>query len=275
MGNLAHCKSVKIAGASYPVSLGAIVAKRWESSNINFKPKAKVMPRTKQPTVRIHYFTQSHEGSTKLWDTRTGRGFIVGVCDFLAAKEPTLGFWAANDVVEKLLDHRLHGEPISTKAAGLNEFDDRTSCALIYSSKPLPSDAPAQALFDIKDAEILRAREEEDILQFVMRGAIRRPDFGGEYDIYLYSEGQAKLVQRKLKASGIGQSVTLVPEPDAGIMDAAPWPARTQRIATSAEKTEDRRTKDRERKQKTRDEDALAQGRQPRRRGRPPKSSEP
>ncbi|WP_206749931.1 hypothetical protein, partial [Salmonella enterica] len=42
-------------------------------------------------------------------------------------------------------------------------------------------------LTGITDAQIERAREEEDVLQFVMRGAIRKRDFGGDYDIYLYT----------------------------------------------------------------------------------------
>ena len=279
LGCLAHCKSVKIAGASYPVSLGAIVALRWEGGSINFKSTVKVMTRTKQPTVRIHYFTQSHEGTTKLWDTRIGISFIRRVCDFLVAKEPNIGFWAANEVVEKLLYSRLHGEPIPVKAAGLNQFDDRTSCAMIYSSKPLTGDKPAQALFGINDDEILRAREEEDILQFVMRGAIRRPDFGGDYDIYLYSKRQAELVQQKLIASGVGQQVMLIPEPDAGIMDANPKPATSTKEVValtpeaSAAKEEAAREKDRQRNKEKRDRKAIAEGREPGLRGRPSSSS--
>lgn len=234
LATLDRCKSVKIAGASYPISLGAIVAKRWEG--VTFTPKETVGAWTKEPTVRVHYFTQSHEGNTAFWKTPRGIRFIAKVCDFLAAKEPTLGFWAANDVVEPLLIGRLHGKPVSPKAAGLNRYDDETSCALIYSSKALDGDKPAKALFDITDEEIFRAREEEDILQFVMRGAIRRRDFDGDYDIYLYSKRQAELVAAKLYASGIGQSIDLVPEPGAGIMDAASQPMKAIRDAIAAEK---------------------------------------
>jgi hypothetical protein len=271
--SLAHCKSVKIAGASYPISLGAVVAGRWEGGSVTFVPKQTVRARTKQPLVRVHYFTQSHEGTTAFWDTHKGRGFIAKVCDFLAANEPKLGFWAANDVVERLLEHRLNGKPISPKAAGLNEYDDETSCALFYSSKPLPGDEPAKALFDISDAEILRAREEEDILQFVMRGAIRKRDFDGNYDIYLYSKRQAELIVEKLSAAGIGKSVDLIPEPGAGIMDADPQPMKAIREAISAEKRAEKReaykTREALRKQNDRAAKAKAEGRERGRGGRP------
>jgi hypothetical protein len=84
--SLDHCRSIKIAGASYPISLGALVAKRWEGAKLNFAPHAKPMVRTRQPTIRIHYFTRSHEGTTTLWRTRHGSSFIVKICDFLVAK---------------------------------------------------------------------------------------------------------------------------------------------------------------------------------------------
>lgn len=266
LASLAHCKSVKIAAASFDISLGAVVAKQWEAASVWFDPKDKSRTRTKEPAVRVHYFTQSHEGNTAFWATRRGSRFIVKICDFLAAKEPNLGFWAANDVAERLFDHRLNGKPISPKSAGLNVHDDETTCALIYSSKALPGDKPAQALFGITDADILRAREEEDILQFVMRGAIRRCDFDGDYDIYLYSKRQAELVAQKLEASGIGKSVDLVPEPGAGIMDANPDPLKAIREAIrrlwAAEAAKNRREQDSDRKKEERGRRAEADGRE-------------
>jgi hypothetical protein len=231
IASLAHCQSLKIAAASFEISLGTVVAKQWEAARVKFDTKKRSRRRTGKPAVRVHYFTQSHEGSTAFWATRRGSRFIVKICDFLAAKEPALGFWAANEGVERLLDHRLNGKPISPKAAGLNVHDDETSCALIYSSKAMPTDDPVQKLFGITDQEILRAREEEDIFQFVMRGAIRKPEFGGDYDIYLYSKRQAELVADKFTAAGVGRSVDLVPEPGAGIMDAARDPMEAIRDA--------------------------------------------
>jgi hypothetical protein len=265
LASLTHCRSVKLAAASFDISLGAVVAKRWEAARVEFDPKVKLRARTQEPAVRVHYFTQSHEGNTAFWAKRRGSRFLVNICDFLAAKEPNLGFWAANDVAERLLDHRLNGKPISPKAAGLNVYDDETSCALIYSSKALPGDKPAQALFGLTDDDILRAREEEDILQFVMRGAIRRCDFGGDYDIYLYSKRQAELVAAKLSASGIGKSVDLVPEPGAGIMDANPDPLKALREAIkrlwAADASKKHLERDADRKREERGRQADADGR--------------
>lgn len=260
---LGEFASAKIAGASFLISLGALVARRWEASEVNFVPVQKHMRRHQQPNVRIHYFTQSHEGTTAFWAERRGRKFIAQICKFLTANEPNLGYWAGNDVIEAQLDAHLNTKPISPKSAGLNRYDDETSCALIYSSKALPADRPAQALFGITEQEILRAREEEDILQFVMRGAIRRPEFGGDYDIYLYSKRQAELVAEKLRAENIGRSITLVPEAGAGIMDSLPNPLASIRAALAAGKDDERREKDNSRKRDERATRALSEGREP------------
>jgi hypothetical protein len=261
--SLGQFASAKIAGASFLISLGAIVAQRWEVSAVNFVTVPKQVRRQKQPNVRIHYFTQSHEGTTTFWEKRRGRRFIAQICDFLVANEPNLGFWAGNDVTGTQLDARLNSKPISPKSAGLNRYDDETSCALIYSSKALPADRPAQALFGITEEEIFRAREEEDILQFVMRGAIRRPDFGDDYDIYLYSKRQAKLVAEKLRADSIGRTITLIAEVGAGIMDALPDPLAPIRAAFRAEKDDERREEDNSRKRDERATRAISEGREP------------
>lgn len=209
--------SLTIAGASYAHSIGAFIARD------HIRPKTRTLPmaRSKTPNIRIHYFTQTHKGSTKLWAHSEGRKMIVKVCDYLAANVPDLGFWSGNDVVQMLMEHRLSGDLIPPKALGLNEYDDRKSCAYIYSSMATPADEPLKLLTGITDAQIERAREEEDILQFVMRGAIRDRKYGGDYDIYLYTKKQADDLAAKLQASQVGV-VTTIPVTAAGIMNAKP-----------------------------------------------------
>jgi hypothetical protein len=225
--------SVKVAGASYSTSIGALIAERH--AKINFVPVPLKRDRVGNPTVHIHYFTEGHAGSSALWEQSPGRGFIVKLCDRLAAKEPNLGFWSGNEEVQMLMDHRVHGGPIPPKIAGINEYDDRTSCALIYSAKPKDQDEPVRTLFQITDEEIRRAREDEDILQFVMRGALRKPDFDGEYNVYLYNKQQAERLAQQLGAGGFTK-VTLVPE-DAGFMDTPDPRPRVAAAKTPAQAT--------------------------------------
>jgi hypothetical protein len=258
--------SVIIAGASYPTSIGALVA----ASHVGFVERPILMARTGSPTIRIHYFTQGHEGSTALWKTSEGRAFIVKLCDYLVANAPGLGFWSANEPVANLLEHRVSGELLSPKAAGQNAFRKRTSCAFIYSARPTPNDMPIKDLFGLTDDEIRVARQDEDVIQFVMRGAIRNPDYAGDYDIYLYSRAQAERLRNQLLASEVGV-VELHPVDDAGFMDAvraagshkADKPDRVTSLtgrlvkAASAKKTARRHAR------------AVAKGRIPGRAGRP------
>lgn len=158
--------SVTIAGASYESSVGALVAQDY----VRFEKRSIPMNRTGQPSIRIHYFTQGHEGSTALWSQSEGRAFTVKLCDYLVANAPGLGFWAANEPVANLLEHRVAGLHLSPKAAGQNAHRDETSCAFIYSAQPTPQDRPLKELFRLSDDQIRTARQDEDVLQFVMRG---------------------------------------------------------------------------------------------------------
>lgn len=206
--------SVTIAGASYESSVGALVAQDY----VRFQKRPIPMNRTGQPLIRIHYFTQGHEGSTALWSQSEGRAFTVKLCDYLVANAPGLGFWAANEPVANLLEHRVAGLHLSPKAAGQNAHRNETSCAFIYSAQPTPQDRPLKELFRLTDNQIRIARQDEDVLQFVMRGAIRNAAYEGPYDIYLYSRSQAERLETQLTGSGVG-FVELHPA-DAGFMDA-------------------------------------------------------
>jgi len=225
--------SLTIAGASYAHSIGAFIAK----DHVSFHTRTIPMARSTTPTIRIHYFTQGHRGSSKLWSKSEGRKMIVKVCDYLSANVPDLGYWSGNNVVKVLMEHRLPGEMIDAKAQGRNEYRDRTSCAFIFSSKPTPNDESLKTLTGITDAQIERAREEEDVLQFVMRGAIRDRDFGGDYDIYLYTKKQADDLAAKLNASKVGMVVT-IPITAAGILndDAKPKAAASTSSNKAASK---------------------------------------
>jgi len=267
--------SVQIAGASYETSLGAKVLKHWFSDKVRLVPKPLQMKRTGNPTITIYYFTEGHRPSTRLWDDRQGRKRLKAVADWLEANAPQIEFWSGNPEVLKLLDWRVAGEPIKPRVAGLNWMRDMKACALIYSSGRTNDDEPLQAVFGFTDDDIRNAREDEDVLQFVMRGAIRKPDYDGRYDIYLYAKAQADRLAGKLAASAVG-TVEIVPVAEAGIMDARELPGCGDRKQVKGPKTvtmDDGRVlqaKSIARKKK-RDEVAKSAGRVPGAKGRPRK----
>jgi hypothetical protein len=210
--------TVEIAGASYHTSLGAIAARRWFANSIRLIDLPTTMTRTGQPTVRVHFFTRGHKPSTTLWERSHGRKMIKAVADYLASAEPDLGFWSGNDEVLRLMEWRVPGDRTPSKVMGQNKWRDLTKCAFIFSSGSTPQDRAIMDTFEISESDVLRAREQEDILQFAMRGAIRKPEFGENYDVYVYSEEQARALAASLTDSGIG-TVKVIPATGAGIMN--------------------------------------------------------
>ena len=215
--DLKEFETIQIAGASYETSLGAKVLAYWFADEVRLVPERLPMVRTGRPSINIHYFTEGHRPSTRLWDDSEGRKRLKPVADWLEVNAPQIEFWSGNPEVLKLLEWRVPGEPIKPRVAGINKWRNAKACALIYSSGRTEDDAPLQVVFKLTDDDIRVAREDEDILQFVMRGAVRKPDYSGPYDIYLYSREQAERLAAKLSASGVGE-VELVAV-DVGIMD--------------------------------------------------------
>ncbi len=214
---LEHAASLKIAAASYLDSLGYKAAKKWWGDEIEEQPRLIGDPRSGWPNIRVHYFTEGHEGTSRFWGKSEGRKMIKAVCDYLAEYVPHMGFWSGNDEVRDLMEHRVSGVLTRPKVAGSNEYRALKSCAFIYSSKPLPGDeALSGPLFNMSDDDILAAREDEDIHQFVMRGAIRNGDYADDYDCYVYSKRQAEALAAKLEL--IARSVEVIAVEDAGIL---------------------------------------------------------
>ena len=107
---------------------------------------------------------------------------------------------------------------MSPNAEGINILMHHTSCAYIYSSKALPSDAPLIDVLKLKPKDIERAREIEDIIQFVCRGDLRNPNATGDYHVYLYDLYQAQALADYLTEHEFG-TVELVPIEEAGLLD--------------------------------------------------------
>jgi len=217
---LEHAASLKIAAAAYLDSLGYKAAKRWWGDEIEEKTTSIPLdrkPRSGRPTIKVHYFTEGHEGTSKFWGTSDGRRMIKAVCDYLVEHVPDLGFWSGNEDVRNLMEWRVGGVLTRPKIAGSNEYRDLRSCAFIYSSKRLPGDAALSGpLFDMSEVDVLAAREDEDIHQFVMRGVVRNESYGEGYDCYVYSKRQAEALKAKLER--IATSVDLVAVESAGIL---------------------------------------------------------
>ncbi len=240
--------------------------------------------------MRIRYYTHGHRASTEWWfptdpekrkdpeKAREGKRCLAAVCHHLEGVQD-LGYWSGNEAVASYFEQRVPGQQVRPKVAGSNRYRALNSCAFLYSSKARPEDAILLDVFGLTREEVERAREREDVWQFVMRGAIRMPDFEGLYTIHLYDLWQAEALAAMLREEGIADDVVLEPVIEAGILDVArpkPGPEPGAKAIASnksfEEREAERRESDRQRKLRQRERAEKAASGTLRGRGRPRKT---
>lgn len=263
--SVSHFKSVTIVGASYLASLGGIICARWMGDLIQFDVEHLSVVRTGQPSVRIHWFTERPAGQSE-WASKEGRAALRDIAAFIGTAESELGFWSANKNAQDFLDAYMPGEQVRPKVAGLNCYRDLRSCALLYGSGATPGDAILLRDFGVSKAMIRQAREDEDIFQFAMRGALRNADYAGQYDIYLYSRGQAETLKARLEGAGL-TDVEVVAQTHVIQMSSVPAPRPATKPRPSAA---EQRVRKSELQRQRRWLAASQQGRLPGAAGRPP-----
>ncbi len=219
--------------------------------------------------MRVLYYTRGHRASTEWWfpsdpkKPREGKRCLAAVCRHLEGAHD-LGYWSGNEAVVSYFEGRLDGEQVRPKVAGSNLYRRHTSCGFIYSSKARPEDAVLLDVFGLAREEVERAREREDIWQFVMRGAVRRSEFDGTYTVHRYDLWQAEALAAMLREEGIAEDVVLEPVVEAGILDVErpkPGPKEGAKAAASGksfeEREAERREADRQRKQLQRERERV------------------
>jgi hypothetical protein len=272
---LEKCASLTIAAANYLDSLPYHAARWLHGDDITFTERNVGAGLVRaNPKVRVHYFTQEHVGSTEWWESDEGNACLVAVSIYIEGIGG-VGFYSCNQAIRDVFRNRFPGQRCDPKLAGTNELIHHTSCMFIYSNKSQDSDRVILDLLGLDRNAIRSAREFEDIRQFVMRGIIRRPEYDGDYDVYVYDLAQAEDLKRYLREVGITNRVELVPVHEAGIMDVV-RPASQRASAPSKQRaasSEVRRENDKLRKRQDRaekKEEAIRNGTY-RARGRPAK----
>ncbi|QGY01860.1 hypothetical protein MMSR116_08185 [Methylobacterium mesophilicum SR1.6/6] len=213
LGALRRCASLTLAAAGYLSSLVDHATRR--AGGVRIEMVQVGPPRTGQPQIRIHYYAR-HAGSTAWW-AGDGCACVVAIAKHLEATQ-FKGYWSSNSSIRPYFAGRLEGPECSPRLSGTNALRDHESCAFIYSAKATRADAAIIDALQLDPDDIRAAREDEDILQFVTRGAIRHPAYAGGYDIHVYDDGQAKRLRDRLTAAGY-DDVTVAPIVEAGIAD--------------------------------------------------------
>ena len=248
---LAGCASITFTGASFAASLLHHASRRLHGDRLRFEFVDVGAGRQRaKPRIRVHYYTR-HPGSTEWWATDEGSCCLVQTSRHLE-RVGFDGYWSCNRSVLPYFRHRFGGVWVEPRQAGTNVLRHHASCCLIYSSKAQMDDEPILEVLSLDREAIKRTREDEDVMQFVLRGAIRDIDYNGIYDVYLYDELQAVSLRDKLVATGITDRVALIAVEEAGVMDVvrpgASVPPTTISIDTRpSQRTEEKKTVERER----------------------------
>lgn len=214
---LHRCAAVTLIGAGYFQSIPYYASEWLAPGAITYTVKdLSASVRRASPRVRIHFYTRGHVGSTAWWETDEGHHCLLQVSDHQKLIGGP-GYWSSNEAIRLVFRGRFPGEWCPPKQAGTNGLIGHSSCLYIYSAKPQMDDAPIIDLLGLDRDAVRRAREFEDIRQFALRGALRRPDYAGAYDIYLYDFSQAQDLEAYLRGIGIAD-LELVPVEEANIM---------------------------------------------------------
>lgn len=218
--------------------------------------------------VRVHYYVR-YAGSTEWWKTNDGSQCLVRISEH-QARIGGVGYWSCNPEIWTFFCHRFEGIHCKPKQAGTNSLIELHSCLFIYSAKAQVGDGPIMDLLGLDRLDVRRAREFEDVRQFALRGAIRRPDFAGNYDVYLYDQAQAEDLAGYLSDIGI-VDVELVPVEDAGILEMLrpETVPLEKRVSLTAKERRDRNTENQRRRRADIKAQEEARGIVRRRRGRP------
>ncbi|WP_238222963.1 hypothetical protein [Methylorubrum aminovorans] len=215
---LEACASVVMTAASFSDSIAYRSIRKFDAERVEVVEMnvSAGTPRA-HPNVLIHHFTRC-SGSTTWWEGDEGSYCLVQISRHLE-RIGFDGFWAANEAAVPYFRHRFNGTRCQPKQAGTNSLIHHTACSMTYSNKAQNSDAASIEVLGLDNEAIRSAREEEDVFQFVLRGAIRDASYGGTYRVYLHDWHQAEALSRRLCASGITNNIEIVPVVEAEVLD--------------------------------------------------------
>jgi hypothetical protein len=228
-------------------------------------------------TVRIRFFASQHRAGTTFWTRDMNGAQALGKVETWTAHntDPENHFWSCNLGNGSL---KLLGQKLRPKVSGADGYKHLSCASFIYAAKPSRTEAEALARFGISYDDVVRAREREDLIQFLGRSSWRDPDDGREIDFRVYDQEQALFLKNFIETSGRPFTTILEHVEEAGVDEYRPRPVGAPRkILTSADREaqkERRRKADRESKARTRAREAQEDREAgiERKRGRPTKS---
>jgi hypothetical protein len=270
-------KRVMILANSFEETLTFKLLKQAE---VRLVPFAIPDDRQWQPrTVTLRYFASTHQAGTGFWTNSGDPGGAEALrktFDWIRQNtDPENHFWSAN--LDALKRFNLPGQRLQPKVSGSDAYKHLTCASFIYTAKPSRAEVEAFAGYGITFDEIVRARQNEDLVQFLWRSALRVPDDTRDVEFRVYDLAQAIFLKEFIEATGRPFKIILEHVIEAGVDDHRPKPVgRPEAVKTEAEKLAQsakeriRNTLNRSKGRKAIKEQELKVGIE-RKRGRPPK----
>lgn len=152
--------------------------------------------------LKVYYFSESD--LSKTWKSKN-QDELYKVYQYLKkVLQPDSYYWTKNkadsykvDGVEKF---DLGKNFISCDTRGINSMKRFDTCIWLASLRPCETEVQQyEHLFGISGNELLRAREQETLWQFVMRGCIREFDSDKEQIVYVFSKEQAMSISTNIE----------------------------------------------------------------------------
>jgi hypothetical protein len=231
-------------------------------------------------TVLIRYFASTHRAGTGFWtnpDDTGGAEALRKTFEWIMQNtDPENHYWSAN--LHELIKRSLPGQKLKPKVSGSDNYKHFTCASFIYTAKPSQAEVEAFARYGITYEEIVRARQNEDLIQFLWRSALRVPDDTRDVEFRVYDLAQASFLKEIIEATGRPFKIILEHVVEAGVDEHRPKPAgRPKAVKTEAEKqaqAAQARISNRLSKRKSREAIRKEEGEAGivrRKRGRPPK----
>jgi hypothetical protein len=101
--------------------------------------------------------------------------------------------------------------------SGSNAYQHLTCASFIYTAKPSKAELEALRLHGIGYDDAVRARQNEDLIQFFWRSSLRVPDDARACEFRVYDYGQASFLKEFIEASGRPFIVALEHVAEAGV----------------------------------------------------------
>ncbi len=152
--------------------------------------------------LTIRYFAEAHGATGYLFDSTDGKARLGSIGKWMRQTDdqgrhlnvdPVNHIWTANlRQAEKL--GAMPGQHLSPRQAGTDKFGALTMATMIYSAKPAPSEIAILETLGVSPAQVVKARETEDLVQFANRIG-RRANDDRPLTITVYDRVQAEALQ--------------------------------------------------------------------------------